>query len=252
MPNFARSSLYRKLTTMSLLSTGVALACVFVAFTVASVLNGRENEGRQLSSLAGVVAANSADALVFNDRSLARTLLASLEAKGEISRAALYDRKGKLFAAYSAPAHAGEEPAAVLDPGDESAPAASLEAGRVWSPRMRLVRGVAGAKAQVGVLVIEVDLLPMWRDILRSSGVLAGAMLASLLVSLVLARRFTRSIAAPVTKLIQTAQEVSASQNYTLRVPHERRDELGTLINSFNDMLAQIDGGGAALSLHRD
>jgi len=252
MPNFARSSLYRKLTTMSLLSTGVALACVFVAFTVASVLNGRENEGRQLSSLAGVVAANSADALVFNDRSLARTLLASLEAKGEISRAALYDRKGKLFAAYSAPAHAGEEPAAVLDPGDESAPAASLEAGRVWSPRMRLVRGVAGAKAQVGVLVIEVDLLPMWRDILRSSGVLAGAMLASLLVSLVLARRFTRSIAAPVTKLIQTAQEVSASQNYTLRVPHERRDELGTLINSFNDMLAQIEGRGAALSLHRD
>jgi two-component system sensor histidine kinase/response regulator len=252
MPNFARSSLYRKLTTMSLLSTGVALACVFVAFTVASVLNGRENEGRQLSSLAGVVAANSADALVFNDRSLARTLLASLEAKGEISRAVLYDRKGKLFAAYSAPAHAGEEPAAVLDPGDESAPAASLETGRVWSPRMRLVRGVAGAKAQVGVLVIEVDLLPMWRDILRSSGVLAGAMCASLLVSLVLVRRFTRSIAAPVTKLIQTAQEVSASQNYTLRVPHERRDELGTLINSFNDMLAQIEGRGAALSLHRD
>jgi signal transduction histidine kinase/DNA-binding response OmpR family regulator/HPt (histidine-containing phosphotransfer) domain-containing protein len=252
MPNFARSSLYRKLTTMSLLSTGVALACVFVAFTVASVLNGRENEGRQLSSLAGVVAANSADALVFNDRSLARTLLASLEAKDEISHAALYDRKGKLFASYSAAAHAGEAPAAVLEPGDESAPAANLEAGSLWSPRMRLVRGVAGAKAQVGVLVIEVDLLPMWRGILRSSGVLAGAMCASLLVSLVLARRFTRSIAAPVTKLIQTAQEVSASQNYTLRVPHERRDELGTLINSFNDMLAQIEGRGAALSLHRD
>jgi signal transduction histidine kinase/DNA-binding response OmpR family regulator/HPt (histidine-containing phosphotransfer) domain-containing protein len=252
MPNFARSSLYRKLTTMSLLSTGVALFCVFVAFTVASVLNGRENEGRQLSSLAGVVAANSADALVFNDRSLARTLLASLEAKDEISRAALYDRKGKLFAGYSAPAHAGEDPAPVLDAGEEAAAGASLESGHVWSPRMRLVREVAGAKASVGMLVIEVDLLPMWRAILRSSGVLAGAMCASLLVSLVLARRFTRSIAEPVTKLIKTAQEVSASQNYTLRVPHERRDELGTLINSFNDMLAQIEGRGAALSLHRD
>jgi two-component system sensor histidine kinase/response regulator len=253
MPNFARSSLYRKLTTMSLLSTGVALVCVFVAFTVASVLNGRANEGRQLSSLAGVVAANSADALVFNDRSLARTLLASLEAKGEISRAALYDRKGKLFAAYSAPGRAGEDPAATLDAIDEPALAlANLETARLWSPRMRLYRQVAGAKTQVGVLVIEVDLLPMWRDILRSSGVLGGAMCASLLVSLVLARRFTRSIADPVTKLIETAQEVSASQNYTLRVLHARRDELGTLINSFNDMLSQIEGRGAALSLHRD
>ena len=253
MPNFARSSLYRTLTTMSLLSTGVALVCVFVAFTVASVLNGRANEGRQLSSLAGVVAANSADALVFNDRSLARTLLASLEAKREISRAALYDRKGKLFAAYSAPGHAGEDPAALLDATDEAALArANLETARLWSPRMRLYREVAGARAQVGVLVIEVDLLPMWRDILRSSAVLAAAMCASLLVSLVLARRFTRSIAAPVTRLIQTAQEVSSSQNYTLRVAHERRDELGVLIDSFNDMLAQIEGRGAALTLHRD
>ncbi|THC39875.1 response regulator [Massilia sp. Mn16-1_5] len=253
MPTFARSSLYRTLTTMSLLSTGVALVCVFVAFTVASVLNGRANEGRQLSSLAGVVAANSADALVFNDRSLGRTLLASLEAKGEISRAALYDRKGKLFAAYSAPGHAGEEPAALLAAIDEAALArANLETARLWSPRMRLYRQVAGDRAQVGVLVIEVDLLPMWRDILRSSAVLAAAMCASLLVSLVLARRFTRSIAAPVTRLIQTAQEVSSSQNYTLRVPHERRDELGILIDSFNDMLAQIEGRGAALTLHRD
>ena len=253
MPNFARSSLYRTLTTMSLLSTGVALVCVFVAFTVASVLNGRANEGRQLSSLAGVIAANSADALVFNDRSLARTLLASLEAKREISRAALYDRKGKLFAAYSAPGHAGEEPAALLDATDEAALArANLETARLWSPRMRLYRQVVGARAKVGVLVIEVDLLPMWRDILRSSAVLAAAMCASLLVSLVLARRFTRSIAAPVTRLIQTAQEVSSSQNYTLRVAHERRDELGVLIDSFNDMLAQIEGRGAALTLHRD
>ena len=253
MPTFARSSLYRTLTTMSMLSTGVALVCVFIAFTVASVLNGRDNEGRQLSSLAGVVAANSADALVFNDRNLARTLLASLEAKGEISRAALYDRKGKLFAAYSAPGHGGEEPAATLGAVDEAALAlANLETARLWSPSMRLYRQVAGAKAQVGVLVIEVDLLPMWRDILRSSAVLGGAMCASLLVSLVLARRFTRSIAAPVTRLIQTAQEVSTSQNYTLRVPHERRDELGILIDSFNDMLAQIEGRGAALTLHRD
>ncbi|MFC5480814.1 response regulator [Massilia suwonensis] len=253
MPTFARSSLYRTLTTMSLLSTGVALVCVFVAFTVASVLNGRANERQQLSSLAGVVAANSADALVFNDRNLARTLLASLEAKGEISRAALYDRKGKLFAAYSAPGHAGEEPSALLDAVDDAFLArANLESARLWSPRMRLYRAVAGARSQVGVLVIEVDLLPMWRDILRSSAVLAAAMCASLLVSLVLARRFTRSIAAPVTRLIQTAQEVSSSQNYTLRVPHERRDELGILIDSFNDMLAQIEGRGAALTLHRD
>ena len=253
MPNFARSSLYLKLTTMSLLSTGTALLCVFVAFSVASALNGRENEGRQLSSLAGVVATSSADALIFNDRTLALTLLVSLEAKQEISRAALYDRKGKLFAAYSAPAHASEAPPQQLDAIDaDTLAAANLEGDRFTSPRLRLYRPVMGGKAQVGVLVIELDLLPMWRDILRSVGVLGGAMCASLLVSLVLARRFTRSIADPVTQLIQTAQKVSSSQNTTLRVAHTRHDELGTLIDSFNDMLSQIEGRGAALTMHRD
>ncbi|MGJ9418653.1 response regulator [Massilia sp. CMS3.1] len=253
MPNFARSSLYRKLTMMSLLSTGTALLCVFLAFSVASVVNKRENEGHHLSSLAGVVATSSADALIFNDRVLALTLLVSLEAKPEISRATLYDRKGKLFATYSAPTHAGEAPAPKLDAIDEDTLAmANIEGGRLTSPRLRLYRPVIGGTAQVGVLVIELDLLPMWRDILRSVGVLAGAMCVSLLVSMVLARRFTRSITEPVTKLIQAAQQVSESQNYTLRVPHARRDELGTLIDSFNDMLAQIEGRGAALTTHRD
>ncbi|MBD8532242.1 MULTISPECIES: response regulator [unclassified Massilia] len=253
MPNFARSSLYRKLTTMSLLSTATALLCVFVAFSSASVLSKRENEGRHLSSLAGVVATSSADALVFNDRILALTLLVSLEAKQEISRAALYDRKGMLFATYKAPGRAAAAPPARLDAMDaEALAAANLEGSRITSPQLRLYRPVIGGTAQVGVLVIEVDLLPMWRDILRGVGVLAGAMCVSLLVSLVLARRFTRSITDPVTKLIAAAQQVSESQNTTLRVAHTRRDELGTLIDSFNDMLAQIEGRGAALTTHRD
>ncbi|MEW6025435.1 MAG: response regulator [Pseudomonadota bacterium] len=253
MPNFQRSSLNRKLTMMSLLSTGSALAFVFVAFAVASVLNGRKDESMQLSSLAGVVAANSADALVFNDRSLAGALLAALTAKEEISSAALYDRKGRLFASWQSPGHAGEAPAPHLDAFDEAAlNEASLAGSRIWSPRMRLYRPVTSAQAQVGVIVIEADLLAMWLAIARSVGVIGAAMCVSLLVSLVLARRFTRSIADPLTKLIGAAREVSDSQNYTLRVPNGRNDELGALIDSFNTMLAQIEGRGTALTNHRD
>ena len=256
MPNFQRSSLNRTLTMMSLLATGSALVCVFLAFAVASVLNGRKDERMQLSSLAGVVATNSADALVFNDRSLAGALLAALAAKEEIASAALYDRKGRLFAAWQAPSHAddaNDQPAPQLDAVDEAVLAAANEAGsRIWSPRMRLYRPVTSAEAQVGVIVIEADLMAMWRGIAGSVGVIGAAMCVSLLVSLVLARRFTRSIAGPVTQLIETARKVSESQNYTLRVAHRRNDDLGALIDSFNTMLAQVEGRGAALTNHRD
>jgi signal transduction histidine kinase/DNA-binding response OmpR family regulator/HPt (histidine-containing phosphotransfer) domain-containing protein len=254
MLNFQRSSLNQKLTIISLLSTATALLVVFVAFAVTSVLNHRKDEGMQLSSFAGVVGTNSVDALLFNDRQLARKILAALGAKEEISAAVLYDQKGKAFASYLAP---GEPEAAsdhaALDGFDDAALAEANRAGsRFWLPRMRLYRAVNNNNVQIGVVMIEADLIAMWLDIVKSLGVIGVAMCGSLLVSLVLARRFKRSIADPVAKLINAAQKVSASQNYTLRIAHQRTDELGTLIDSFNDMLAQIEGRGAALTHHRD
>jgi two-component system, sensor histidine kinase and response regulator len=254
MLNFERSSLNQKLTIISLLSTGTALLFVFVAFAVTSMLNHRKDEGMQLSSFAGVVGTNSVDALLFNDRNLAQNTLAALRAKEEIAGAVLYDRKGKPFARYRAPGHAvdpeAEEPLAGID--DAALIEANIHGSRIWSPFMRLYRPVMNKDVQVGVVMIEADLTTMWRDILKSLGVIAAAMGGSLIVSLVQAKRFKRSIADPVAKLITAAQKVSANQNYTLRISHQRSDELGTLIDSFNDMLAQIESRGAALAHHRE
>jgi two-component system sensor histidine kinase/response regulator len=254
MLNFERSSLNQKLTIISFLSTGTALLFVFIAFAVTSVLNHRKDEGMQLSSFAGVIGTNSVDALVFNDRNSAQNTLSALKAKEEISNATLFDRNGKVFARYIAPGRA-EEVFDNVDPvsmGEDGLAEANAQGSAFWSTRMRLYRHVTGNNHQVGIVMIEADLTNMWLDIFKSLGVIAAAMGGSLTVALLLASRFKSSIADPVTKLINAAQKVSASQNYTLRIPHERTDELGTLIDSFNDMLAQIEGRGAALTHHRD
>ena len=253
MLNFERSSLNKKLTIISFLSTGTALLFVFVAFTVTSVLNHRKDEGMQLSSFAGVIGTNSVDALMFNDRTQAHNTLSALKAKDDISIAVLFDRTGKPFAQYVSPGRteAGASVAAVsLD--EEAMAEANRQGSTFWSTRMRLYRPVTGNNYQIGVVMIEVDLTNMWLDILKSLGVIAAAMGGSLIVALILASRFKGSIADPVAKLINAAQKVSASQNYNLRIAHERTDELGTLIDSFNVMLAQIEGRGAALTHHRD
>ncbi|MDB5919179.1 MAG: hybrid sensor histidine kinase/response regulator [Massilia sp.] len=254
MLNFERSSLNQKLTIISFLSTGTALLFVFIAFAVTSVLNHRKDEGMQLSSFAGVIGTNSVDALVFNDPNSARATLSALKAKEEISNATLFDRNGELFARYVAPGRL-EEAADKIAPvgmGEDALAEANAQGSTFWSTRLRLYRPVTGNNHQVGLVMIEADLTNMWLDIFKSLGVIAAAMGGSLLVALLLAGRFKSSIADPVTKLINAAQKVSASQNYTLRIPHDRTDELGTLIDSFNDMLAQIEGRGAALTHHRD
>ena len=255
MLNFDRSSLNKKLTIISFLSTGTALLFVFVAFAVTSVLNHRQDEGMQLSSFAGVIGTNSVDALIFNDKTQAQNTLSALKAKDDISAAALFDNNGKLFARYTAPGSSVEPAptAPVMGVDDDALAAANAQGRTFWSTRMRLYRPVTSAdKYIIGIVMIESDLTTMWVDILKSLGIIAAAMGGSLIVAMILASRFKGSIADPVTKLINAAQKVSASQNYSLRIAHERTDELGTLIDSFNDMLAQIEGRGAALTHHRD
>jgi signal transduction histidine kinase/CheY-like chemotaxis protein len=250
MPNFERSSLNQKLTIISLLSTATALAFVFAAFAATSVANHRKDEAMQLATFAQVIGATSADHLLLRDRKRAVAALKALAAKRDIAAAVLYDRHGQPFAHYPLD---GEWEAEPLDHMDAAALAAANQQGqRLFSRTMRLYQPVRDGELQVGVVMIETDLVNTWIDILAGLAAISLAMLAGLPVSVAMAGRFKRSIAEPVTKLIQAAQKVSSSQNYSLRIAHQRTDELGMLIDSFNTMMAQIEDRGAALLHHRD
>lgn len=102
MLNFERSGLSQKLTIISVLTTGSALLLVFLAFAIASIHAHTSEERKQLTSLADVIGANSVASLLYADRPTAEQALAALAVKSDITRAALYDREGKLFASYPA------------------------------------------------------------------------------------------------------------------------------------------------------
>ncbi|WP_332879662.1 ATP-binding protein, partial [Massilia sp. S19_KUP03_FR1] len=281
MLNLERSSLKQKLTIMSLKSAATALLVVLVAFAVTLVRDHRSGAARQLASLAGVIGANSVSALQANDRALANNSLAALRTNADIARAVLYDRRGAPLAAYRAgqpeappvaepappaPGKARGKPHAraatpaqlATAPALDDAPlagtdgaalaAANLEGQPFWSPRLRLYQAVG----QAGVLMIEADLSAMWMEVAHGLVVFMASMAGALLVAVLLAARGRRSIAAPLGAVIEAAQQVCASQDYSLRIVHQGHDELGTLIDSFNTMLAQIEARGTALTDHRD
>ncbi|QJD98658.1 response regulator [Massilia forsythiae] len=300
MPKFARSSLNQKLTGICLTAAASALLVAYLAFAVTSVLGHLQAQRLQLATLAGVVSANSLDALRSKDRRLAFQVLATLREQDNVTLAVLYDRNGRPFADWrpgqaapvfaqaalpkreperkagrrAAPARDADDGAslatgaggAALPPAPpfdrEALLEANLAGGRAWLPAMRVYRaagaddgedkGAGDAAVPAGLVMIEADQVPVWLDLLRALSVMGAAMMVALGTALVLARRVRRNIADPVAKLINAAQKVSASQNYTLRIAHQRTDELGTLIDSFNNMLAQVEGRGQALTHHRD
>jgi signal transduction histidine kinase/CheY-like chemotaxis protein/HPt (histidine-containing phosphotransfer) domain-containing protein len=100
----------------------------------------------------------------------------------------------------------------------------------------------------VNLLMPVAALFPDWRGY---AAIITAATLAALLTSYWLAARLQKQISNPIVNLAQTMQRVSAEGNYGLRVEGSSRDEIGSLIDGFNQMLAQIRQRDSRLEKYR-
>jgi light-regulated signal transduction histidine kinase (bacteriophytochrome)/HAMP domain-containing protein len=80
-----------------------------------------------------------------------------------------------------------------------------------------------------------------------SAGIAVGVLGFSLLAAYVLATALQGRISQPILALAETAKTVSARQDYSVRAPKLGEDELGTLTDSFNQMLGHIEDQDRAL-----
>ncbi len=100
----------------------------------------------------------------------------------------------------------------------------------------------------VSLLLPVSALLPDWR---AYAAIIAAAVMAAVLTSYWLAARLQKQISNPIVNLAQTMQRVSAEEDYGLRVEGTSQDEIGALINGFNQMLAQIRHRDSRLEKYR-
>jgi nitrate/nitrite-specific signal transduction histidine kinase len=77
-------------------------------------------------------------------------------------------------------------------------------------------------------------------------------LVASLAVTFVLSSVLQRIITRPIFNLARTAKTVSQEKNYRVRAQKESRDELGQLMDDFNEMLDQIEHRDVALRCAND
>jgi len=205
----------------------------------------------ELTTIAGIVADNSTAALVFDDPAAAEETLAALKAKPDIVGGAIFRRDGSLFASYAAgvtgnPSARGTAGRGTAVRGKAPAvtrPAASAEAARrisVRDDRLELTAPIRLDGEFVGTLVLRSSLARISAAQRTYIGIVLAVMAVSMLIAFALISRLQRVITTPIERLLQTMRSVSASQDYTLRAEPHGRDELGSLIDGFNDMLGQI------------
>lgn len=240
------SSIAKKLTRMNMLVSGAALLIACAAFVGYDLASFRGVVVDDLSTEAQVGASNSVTALLFNDPQAAATTLSAFKVSPAVIYAGIFLPDGRPFADYRR-----DRGAAV--PSLPALPAGQIEAHWFAKGGIILAHAIVFQGKQAGTIWIESSLQRV-RDRLKLYVGVAGMVLAaSLLAALLVTPIFQRSMAAPIVALARAAQSVSENKDYSIRVQAGRAEgEISVLIESFNEMLAQIQKRDAELRQAHD
>jgi PAS domain S-box-containing protein len=222
--------LKRKLIIITMFTTTLALALACVAFTIYDQVVLRRDLVRDLSSTAEMIGFNSASALSFNDPASAEQTLKSLTAHGHIVAACIYGRDGAAFASYQRPGRKAE--AAPIKAG-----ASEATFGR---DRLILVQGINFDGEVIGTVYLHSDLRELANRMKLSGIIFIIVMLGAGFTGYIIASRLQRVISDPVSHLAKVVGQVARDSNYSVRAVKQGNDEVGDLIDGFNEMLAQI------------
>ncbi len=239
MPMLRHRSIGTKLVIVIMSTTAVALLVACAGLLVYDQFSARRSSTERLTTIGDVVAAHSAAALAFADDQAAGETLRSLHTVADVTLACLTLPDGTELARFERSV-AGQSCPAGADRID-------TESGRIV-----LVRPVHMRNSRAGTLAIEVSLDPVAARLRHSLWLVAALFLVAGSIAFLLSRRLQRVIAQPIHDLARTAQQVSTERAYNLRATRHGDDELGQLVDRFNDMLAEIEARDAQLRGHRD
>jgi PAS domain S-box-containing protein len=180
--------------------------------------------------------------LTFNDPRTAGDILEGLKTQRHIVAAGIYAGDGKLFARFT------------RAPGQGEIPAAAPAAGQVFftSNRLKLFHRIVLDGEPIGAVYVESDLEEMRQRGTSYLFCVGVILVGCALLAFLLSSRLQRVISGPLLRLATTAQVVSLEKDYSLRAVKDSQDEIGHLIDSFNEMLGQIQHRDQELNRHRE
>jgi signal transduction histidine kinase/ActR/RegA family two-component response regulator/HAMP domain-containing protein len=236
LPGLHNLSIKRKLMLIIMAASTVALLLISGAFVTYELFTFRQGMTRDLSTLAEIIGNQSTAALTFNENTAAEETLSALSAQRHIVSACIY-KGGEAFARYPR----------TIRP--ENVPPARPEAEgfRFEQDHLILFHPVVLNGEAIGTVYLKSDLLELHERLWRYAGIIFLFILLSSVITFLLSAVLQRIISRPIFHLAETAKAVSAERNYSLRAVKQSEDELGQLMDGFNEMLAQIQERDAAL-----
>ena len=246
--------LKRKLTYAFMLTVCVALLVTCGVIVGFELINARRAMVEGVVTNAKMISDNSAAALTFDDPASAAQTLRSLSADPHIVAAFVYDAKGQPFAHYQSPNAIPLKPPAV----EQNLHRFTDDYLEIFTDGytddyLEVFRDISVAGEKIGTVYVRHDMLELRWNLQRSAVLVLGAMLVASFVALLLAGKLLALIARPIMHLDQVVREVTVNKKFSVRATKQGEDEVGRLIDGFNEMLSEIQRSKETLqSAHDD
>ena len=229
---YRRLSLARKFTIATLLTSTVTLLIACVVLAAFDYSTSRARTTREVTVLADVLGADATAPVAFTDAKGAADTLAALAADAHIVTGQLFTKDGRRLATY---VRRGWQRGA-----DRSV--ADLALGAFFdSETLRVVRPVVLDGQPVGTIVLESDLTELTTRLERFAVIATIVALVTFAIAFWLSRVTAALAYAPLGHLIAATRLVRERNQYDVRAQKATDDEIGELIDNFNQMLSEID-----------
>jgi signal transduction histidine kinase len=233
MKKLRDSSISAKLKLLGTLTAGIALFLACIMFVMNDVSTTKVAMVEHVETLADVLGGNCIAALTFNDPKAASEVLASLRFEPSIRVAVVFDRQGHPFATYQRE----DNGVALPSPDAAARPGYSFRSDRT----LEIVAPIRDNNEALGTVVVNAGMEQLDARFQRQMLLAVAVLIVALVVSFFLGSRLQKFISTPIVSLSKTAEHISQSRDFSVRVQKVADDEIGSLYTAFNRMLERIE-----------
>lgn len=250
--SFLRNAPIRqKLVILCMLTSTVSLLLASIIFIGYDHFSFRSTIQQELKVLAQVISNRSAAAVLFDDRELAIANLSALNNRDTVRSACVFQSQGdasgvggaQLMAEYYKDSEAPQNQC----PPPEQLATMEMKTAIIGDKHIDVLQPIELDGTVIGYLYVRSSLDELNEQLLRQSLVAIIALLFAASVALLLATRLEPIISAPLYRLGQVARQIAFNDDYSLRASKEGDDEIGEVVDSFNQMLNVIEHEDASL-----
>jgi PAS domain S-box-containing protein len=223
-------SIKDKLVLIIMLTCITGLVLAGAAFIGWEWSTFRNNMVQTASTQAEMIAENCKAALTFRDAEDTKKTLQALHVEPSIVFGGVYTKDNKLFATY----YRDYAEIKVLPPKFQ-------ESGFNFDEGFLTVfKPIVLDEEIIGTVCIRSDMSPMYAMLKRNIGTIIAVLSLSSFVAFLVSSQLQKVISRPILSLAKVAKDVSEKKDYSTRAIKHSNDEIGLLIDAFNEMLEQI------------